>query len=88
MSAMVGLQTNGPGKPVVPVISSKNEEDRPEVLESLFEHVGFDAAMNAKSLRIPVTQAKEFLDWLGDPVPGYQYKFAQSYDEYDRLKPF
>ena len=64
----------GKGKPLVQ-FSSRNESKKVEMLESLFEDVGFDASFSKKSLRIPSGQSKEFLEWMGEAPPGFEYKW-------------
>lgn len=54
-------------------ISSKNEEL--EWLSSLFSELGFDVTTSVHKVRIPTSQTQDFLDMIGPPVPGYEYKW-------------
>lgn len=72
----------------VPEISCKNESDRPEFLKSLFRDVGFEVSVHNGNIRLSQKCVEGFLDWLGDPMPGFEYKFARSREEYMRLSPY
>lgn len=56
-------------------IASVNEMGRPEYLESLFKDVGFNPKMSGHTLRFKTDEAQDFLDWIGEPVPGFEYKW-------------
>lgn len=74
------------GKPYV-TIGTHNEADRPEFLCDLFRQHGFDPVWSEPLIRFTNDEAADVLEWLGDPVPGYEYKWVcESRSDYDRVK--
>lgn len=68
-------------------ITSQNEQNRPEAIVSYFEQHGFSVSQSGSNFYLSVDQTPQFLDWLGTPPPGFEYKWClDSYDEYHRLK--
>lgn len=66
-------------------IASVNEGKNPRVLKSLFEEQGFNPTFTHPRLRFN-GETEKFLDWLGEPVPGFEYKWeTENRDRYDRL---
>ena len=66
-------------------IASVNESERPEMLVSLFEDHGFNPTFDGTRLHFN-SQTEDFLEWLGDPVPGYEYKWeTKNRDRYKEL---
>lgn len=59
-----------------PRIASINECEREEYLLGLFEEQGFSPSFNYPQIEFPTKGAAEFLDWMGDPIPGFEYKFG------------
>lgn len=60
------------------VIYSCNERDRPEFMKSLFNNTPFNPSFSLTGgggLQFTRSESREFLDWLGEPVPGYEYKW-------------
>lgn len=57
-------------------ISCVNEKDRINKVADLIREKGFkvNTTKNGK-IRIPSQDSKEFLDWLGDPPPDFEYKW-------------
>lgn len=73
-------------------ITSVNESDRGNWLCDLFRDVGFNPSYNGNNLVFGVADSKRFLEWLGDPVPGFEYKWNEinvggktPWREYDTL---
>lgn len=47
-------------------------------MESLFEDTPFNPSFNkigGGGLQFTREESTEFLEWLGEPVPGYEYKW-------------
>lgn len=58
------------------VIGCSNEVDRPGMVESLFSDVGFHPSMARSGLlRFPTAEAKNVLEWMGEPLPGFEHKW-------------
>jgi len=69
-------------------LTSCNESERPSVIIQCFNDVGIDISNgnNHKHFRIGKDKDK-FFDYIGhDPVPGFEYKWADTREEYERLK--
>lgn len=74
------------------VIACNNESERAEVVQSMFKKRGFDPQFKHGNVVFSVEESRDFLNWIGDPVPGFQYKWV-SYSDHrkpwhdaDRLK--
>lgn len=52
-----------------------NESDRPEYLVRLFESAGFHAYHSHKHVMVSAHETLQFLDWMGDPPRGFEYKW-------------
>jgi len=64
-----------------------NEAGRPEFLKALFEEHGFDPVWSDPLLRFTNDDTGDVLDWMGDPIPGFEYKWVyQSRGRYDAVK--
>jgi hypothetical protein len=60
------------------VIYSYNERDRPKFLKSLFNNTPFNPSFSLTGgggLRFSRSESREFLNWLGEPALGYEYKW-------------
>lgn len=60
------------------IIYAHNEVDRTDFMESLFDDTPFNPSFNytgGGGLQFTKEESKEFLEWLGEPVPGYEYKW-------------
>lgn len=68
-----GLKQTSPNPTVS--ITSINENHRGEYLCSLFEEKGFNPIFTGKDISFTVPESKKFLDWIGYPVPGFEYKW-------------
>lgn len=58
-----------------PKITSVNEEDRPEYIIELFEDVGITVTMPDSRIRIASSDAGKFFQYIGEPVPDFEYKW-------------
>jgi hypothetical protein len=56
-------------------IATRNEADRSEWL---IELLPVDATFSSNYINIPTDQTPEFLNWLGEAVPGYEYKWDET----------
>jgi len=69
------------------VFTCQNEADRASFIFDLFEDAGFDISQNEHMYYLGVEDSRRFLDWMGDPIPGYEYKWEiESRERYKRLK--
>lgn len=69
-------------------IKCTNEAPRSEQLVELFADAGFDVRYTTDKIVFKRSETPEFLDWMGDPPPGFEYKWV--YDDrerYEALKP-
>ncbi len=67
-----------------PTIRADNEMRRPEYLRELFNEHGFDPSVGGGDIRFNGEDRDRFLKWIGDPVPGFEYKWErQSREHYD-----
>lgn len=60
------------------VIYANNEINRQDYMESLFDDTPFNPSFNytgGGGLQFKKKETPEFLEWIGDPVPGYEYKW-------------
>jgi hypothetical protein len=51
------------------------QAEQKETMEKMFSNGRFDVSYSSGEIRISTTQTKEFLEWIGDPVPGFEYKW-------------
>ena len=69
-------------------ISIRNIVDNTDHISKMFDESSFEYTpkISEDSVRFDVGASKEFLEWIGDPLPGFEYKWAyESFDEYDDL---
>lgn len=64
-------QTNPP----VATLGVANEIDRKEYLRNLFDDAGFSITFDDKSVVLSTDESRRFFDWIGDPLPGFEYKW-------------
>lgn len=58
------------------IIYSTNESDREGMLCSLFEDVGVDdVVVERERVRIGADGSERLFEWMGDPLPGFYYKW-------------
>lgn len=79
---------NIPKKAANPTASiiCKNERTREERLVKRFSEVGFTPAVRDGRLRFSVKGTNDLLAWIGPAPPGFEYKWAQSNQEYRKLR--
>jgi hypothetical protein len=53
---------------------------------SLLESVGLDPTRAGRRVQLPPKQTTAWLDWIGDPVPGVDYRWAVDIEEYRETK--
>ena len=63
-----------------------NETHREDFLIDLLGDVGFAVYARDGRFRFPVSETRRLLDWIGPAPPGFEYKWAQSHEEYQRLR--
>lgn len=67
--------------------TSRNEQDRPESIVNSLESLDFTVNHSGKDFALSVEDTEDFFEYIGDPVPGFEYKWAYNdYEEYQRLK--
>lgn len=57
------------------VFYTSNEGHRREYLKGLFEEVGFSPRFTDESVYFGVDETQSLLEWMGEPVPGFEYKW-------------
>jgi hypothetical protein len=62
------------GRPRVE-IKSRNERTRADFLVNLFEEHGFSPQYRRHELRFTCDDTERLIEWMGDPVPGFEYKW-------------
>lgn len=68
-------------------IAAVNEEDRNDNTRRMFRDAGFDPSVDGRYIRFNQSDTKRFLDWMGEPPDGFEYKWEQgSRDRYLDLK--
>lgn len=70
-----GLRDREPNPNVV--IACHNESDRSQFLCSLFQEHGFEPQYDGEGIVFSVSDSKKFLGWIGEPVPGFEYKWKK-----------
>ncbi len=58
-------------------IYSDNESSRPEYLKSLFKNWDVKWQDSSNAIRFTRSDSDDFLSWIGEPVPGFEYKWGQ-----------
>lgn len=67
-------------------ITSTNEINRRKYIESKIKDIGFDVNMSGKTIVFKKTETGDFLNWLGSPPPGFEYKWEnENYFKYFEL---
>jgi hypothetical protein len=68
-------------------IKARNESDRTEFLLDLFREHGFDPLYIRNEVRFTCDDTEALVDWMGDPLPGFEYKWElDSRERYRDLK--
>lgn len=65
---------------------SAQAETRAEDIMKLLEGVGLAPVRAGRIVQLPPKQVTAWLDWIGEPVPDVEYKWAATHDEYTNLK--
>lgn len=70
------------------LISAINESDKLEWLASFFENTPTKVDnIGDGTLYFYQENSKKFLQWIGDPIPGFEYKWCHSsWEDYQKLK--
>ena len=56
-------------------ISCANEMEHPEVSNMLFDYIDIGISWSNHEIYIDKSQTSDFFDYIGDPVPGFEYKW-------------
>ena len=68
-------------------IRIRHRDDRQKFFLNLFEEVGLSPSYSRETIRFGVEGTRSFLNWMGNPPPGFEYKWVlDSRERYDRLK--
>lgn len=68
-------------------ISIHNELERKENIINSFENIGFSPKVSGPNLHFTKEESREFLEWLGQPLPGMEYKWEfDDSEEYFSLR--
>lgn len=81
-----GLQWHGGYDSQRTATFSALEDGRAEWIIALLETVGFDPTRAGKRVQLRPTETTRFLGWVGDPVPGVVYKWAETRALYEGAK--
>ena len=65
---------------------SAQDETRAARIMKLFESIGLCPVRVGRIVQLSPKQITAWLDWIGEPVPGVEYKWAATHDEYTNLK--
>ena len=58
-------------------IANSDQSHRADYLESLFQKHGFDPSFSSETLKFSGKNRERFFEWIGDPLPGFEYKWIQ-----------
>lgn len=81
-----GLQWHGEYDSQRGLTFSALEADRSAWITRLLAGVGLEPTQVDRRVQLPPTKADRFLKWIGDPVPGVEYKWAPTRRSYDAMK--
>lgn len=56
-------------------ISAVNESDRPSILREIISDAGLSCNISNGRIRFRRDESHDFLDYIGDPVPGFEHKW-------------
>lgn len=65
---------------------SAEADDRAERVSALFESAGFESTRAGQGVQLPPKQTAVWLNWIGPPVEGVEYKWAASAEAYQEAK--
>lgn len=57
------------------MVKATNEAHRPDYLVGLFADTGFEVGFSRNAIQVPADETERLLDWMGDPSPGFEYKW-------------
>jgi len=67
--------------------NSKNESGREGFITELFDRAGFTIQRNRHMYYLSVDESESMLEWLGNPPPGFEYKWEiESRSTYEKKK--
>ncbi|HET7323982.1 MAG TPA: hypothetical protein VFJ06_06605 [Halococcus sp.] len=61
-------------------------DERATRVRALLKSVGLEPTRAGKRVQLSPKQTTAWLEWIGDPVPGVEYKWAATHEEYRDLK--
>lgn len=68
-------------------IANINQIHRSDYFIELLKDIDFNISVTDKGIRFPKSQTDHFFEYVGDPVPGFKYKWAtDDWNKYSRLK--
>lgn len=81
-----GLSWNKETESVRAQLTSTNESDRlPKIADIVEVECGVRPSVYSDRIMFKPTETQSFLSWIGDPVPGFEYKFeVTSLSRYER----
>jgi len=66
---------------------STNESERPDAIIGALEEHGFTVGQSGSTFRVSTSDTEDFFELIGDPVPGFEYKWQyQDRERYKQLK--
>ncbi len=55
-------------------------------LQAALAEQGYDVMAWDRRLALPFEETAQFLEWLGEPTPGSEHKWAIEHEEYERRR--
>lgn len=68
-------------------ITLSNEKHRKKYITNLFREHGFEPTLSDYVLHFSSKETQKLLDWFGEPIPGFEYKFQTEREDYLEVKP-
>lgn len=62
------------------------DDDRAARITAILEDIGLEPTRAGKRVQLPPKQTTAWLEWIGPPVPGVEYKWAADHQEYRTAK--
>jgi hypothetical protein len=67
-------------------ITSSNEPEQMSRIRNMLNSIGIDCSTYSDRIMMKPSSTEDFLDYLGEPVPGFEYKWENSdLDNYEEL---
>lgn len=60
-------------------IGITNEKNNSEKIENYFNEIGIEAYVSGEDIRFNVPGTKDLIRYIGDPLPGFRYKWPDNY---------